>query len=77
MAIRKTLVEAKSQHLPEEAWFVIGEPSRGILMLKFCVSAMVAARDESTALAGLELRAAKARRFYGASINNHNIPGSK
>jgi hypothetical protein len=65
MATRKTLVDAKSQHLPEEAWLVIGEPSVGILMLNFCVSAMVADRDESTALAEFELRAARARRFCG------------
>jgi hypothetical protein len=64
MATRKTLVEAKSQHLPEEAWLVMGEPSVGILMLNFWVSAMTADREESTALAELELRAARARRFY-------------
>jgi hypothetical protein len=64
MAMRKTLVEAKSQHLPEDAWFVIGEPSVGILMLKFWVSEMIAEREESTAFAELELRAARARRFY-------------
>jgi hypothetical protein len=64
MAMRKTLVEAKSQHLPEDAWFVIGEPSVGILMLKFWASEMTADREDSTALAGLELRAARARRFY-------------
>jgi hypothetical protein len=57
-------VEAKSQHLPEEAWLVIGEPSVGILMLNFWVSAMTADREESTALAELELSAASARRFY-------------
>jgi hypothetical protein len=63
IAIRNTFVEAKSQHLPEEAWLVIGEPSIGILMLNFWVSEMTADREESTALAGLELRAARARRF--------------
>jgi hypothetical protein len=70
MATRKTLVDAKSQHLPDEAWFVTGEPSRGILMLNFWVSAMTADRDESTALAELELRAARARRFYRKSVMN-------
>jgi hypothetical protein len=69
MAIRNTLVEAKSQHLPEEAWFVIGKPSVGILMLNFWVSAIVADREESTALAGLELRAARARRFCRYQYN--------
>ena len=60
---RKTLVAANSQHRPEEAWLVMGDPSRGILMLKFCVSAMVIEREERTALAGLELRATRASRF--------------
>ena len=63
MAMRKTLVEAKSQHLPEAAWFVMGEPSRGILILNFWVSAIVADRDDRTEFTGLELRAARARRF--------------
>ena len=64
MAMRNTFVEANSQHLPEDAWFVMGEPSKGILMLNFCVSAMVAEREERTALAELELKAARASRFY-------------
>ena len=63
MAMRKTLVDANSQHRPEEAWLVTGEPSKGILMLNLCVSSMVAAREERTALAEFELRAARARRF--------------
>lgn len=67
MATRKTLVEANSQHRPDEAWLVTGEPSRGILMLKFWVSAIAAEREESTPSAGFELRAARARRFYGTS----------
>jgi hypothetical protein len=57
------LVAAKSQHLPEDAWFVIGEPSSGILMLNFWVSEMAADREERMALAEFELRAARARRF--------------
>lgn len=61
--MRKTLVEAKSQHRPDEAWFVIGEPSVGILTLNWCVSDMMAARDERIAVAGFELRASRARRF--------------
>jgi hypothetical protein len=56
-------VEANSQHRPEEAWFVIGEPSVGILMLNIWVSWIVADREDRTALAELELRAARARRF--------------
>ena len=43
---------------------MIGVPSCGILMLKFCVSEIVAEREERTALAEFELRAASARRFY-------------
>jgi hypothetical protein len=66
-ATRKTFVEANSQHLPEEAWFVIGDPSSGILMLNFWVSEMVAEREDRTLLAGFELRAASARRFYRVS----------
>lgn len=64
MAMRKTFVEANSQHLPEDAWLVMGEPSKGILMLNLWVSAMAAEREERIALAGLELKAARARRFY-------------
>jgi hypothetical protein len=64
MAMRKTLVEAKSQHRPEEAWLVMGEPSKGILMLNFWVSAIAADRDDRTELTGLVLRAASARRFW-------------
>jgi len=63
MAMRNTLVEANNQHRPEEAWLVTGEPSRGILMLKFWVSAMKADREPRTASAGLDERAARARRF--------------
>ncbi|KAF1978269.1 hypothetical protein BU23DRAFT_254442 [Bimuria novae-zelandiae CBS 107.79] len=63
IATRKTFVEANNQHLPEEAWLVIGEPSKGILMLNFWISAMVAEQEERMAFAGLELKAAIARRF--------------
>jgi hypothetical protein len=62
--MRKTFVEANSQHLPDDAWLVMGEPSSGILMLNFWVSEMAADREDRTALAGLELRAARARRFF-------------
>jgi hypothetical protein len=64
MATRKTFVEAKIQQRPDEAWFVMGEPSSGILILNFWMSAIAADREESTALAEFELRAARARRFY-------------
>jgi hypothetical protein len=57
------LVEANSQHRPDEAWFVIGAPSVGILMLNWWVSEMVAAREERTAVAGFELSARRASRF--------------
>jgi hypothetical protein len=63
--MRKTFVEAKSQHLPDDAWFVTGEPSKGIFMLKFWVSAIVADREERMEFTGFELRAARARRFWG------------
>jgi hypothetical protein len=70
-ATRKTFVDANSQHLPEEAWLVIGDPSSGILMLNFWVSEMVAEREDRTLLAGFELRAASARRFY--RVNHGSI----
>ena len=57
------MVEANNQHRPDEAWFVTGEPSVGILMLNCWVSEMVAAREERTAVAGFELRASRASRF--------------
>jgi hypothetical protein len=68
IAMRKTFVEAKSQHRPEEAWLVMGKPSVGIFILKFWVSAMVAEREERTALAEFELRAARARRFCAVPL---------
>lgn len=61
--MRKTFVEANSQHRPDDAWFVIGEPSVGILMLNLWVSEIVAAREERTEVAGFELRARRASRF--------------
>jgi hypothetical protein len=63
IATRKTLVAAKSQHRPEEAWLVMGDPSRGILMLKVCVSAMAVEREERTEFAAFEVSAASASRF--------------
>jgi hypothetical protein len=62
--MRKTFVDANNQHRPEDAWLVIGEPSRAILILNFCVSEIATEREDRTALAELELRAARARRFF-------------
>jgi hypothetical protein len=64
IATRNTFVDANSQQRPDEAWLVIGEPSSGIFMLNFCVSEIAADREDRTAFAELELRAARARRFY-------------
>jgi hypothetical protein len=75
MATRKTFVDANSQHLPDDAWFVIGEPSSAILILNFWVSDMAADRDERTAFAALELSAARARRFcHGQLLNSEGKP---
>jgi hypothetical protein len=63
IATRKTLVDAKSQHLPDERWFVTGDPSNGIRVLKFCVSDITDARFVRTAGRELEERADMARRF--------------
>ena len=63
MATRNTLVAANSQQRPEERWFVIGEPSSGILMLKFWVSAIMADRWVRIALGSFELKADRAKRF--------------
>jgi hypothetical protein len=56
-------VEAKSQHLPEDLWFVMGAPSKGILMLKVCVSARVATFCEMIESRELDKRAERASRF--------------
>lgn len=70
MATRKTLVEAKSQHRPEERWFVIGAPSKGILTLKVCVSASTADGFMRTDVAAFVERAEIARRFYEHGVRN-------
>jgi hypothetical protein len=62
-ATRKTLVEAKSQHLPEERWFVIGAPSKGMRTLKVWVSAIVMGWDVRIAVGGFTASAEIARRF--------------
>jgi hypothetical protein len=74
IATRKTLVAANSQHRPEEAWLVTGAPSSAILMLNFWVSEMVADREDKTALAGFELRAARARRFFQHLLVGYQMP---
>jgi hypothetical protein len=71
MATRKTFVDANNQHRPEDAWLVIGEPSNGILILNFWVSEIATDREDSTALAELELRAARARRFFHSASVYH------
>ena len=70
MAMRKTLVAAKSQHRPEDCWFVMGAPSSSILMLKFCVFAMVAERWVRTALGSFDDKAERASRFFGSSMSS-------
>jgi hypothetical protein len=64
-ATRNTFVEAKSQQRPDERWFVMGAPSRGILMLKVWVSATAAAWFVRMDWRGFAERAATARRFFG------------
>lgn len=57
---------AKIQHLPELRWFVMGAPSKGMAMLKVCVSLRIAAGFSST-VAGLAVDSAdRARRFLGS-----------
>lgn len=47
-ATRNTLVAANNQQRPLWRWFVIGPPSKGILTLNTCCSAILVARDDST-----------------------------
>ncbi len=63
MATRNTFVAANSQQRPDECWFVIGAPSRLILILKFCASAMVAERCIRTLVGSFEVSAESANRF--------------
>lgn len=63
MATRNKLVAAKSQHLPDERWFVTGEPSKGIFTLKVCVSAIVVEGERMMEVAALVERAERASRF--------------
>jgi hypothetical protein len=63
---RKTLVDAKSQQRPEERWFVIGWPSRGILMLKIWVSVRRVGWFRRRVVKGVVARVVIARRFFGS-----------
>lgn len=63
MATRKMFVAANNQHRPDERWFVMGTPSKPILVLKLCVSAIVADRWVRIEAISLEDRADKASRF--------------
>ena len=66
MATRKTFVEAKIQHLPEERWLVMGAPSNGMARLNVWTSLRMA-DDFSSTLAGLSVASAqRARRFLGS-----------
>lgn len=73
MATRKTLVEAKSQHRPEDRWFVMGPPSSGIWTLNTCWSAILVARCVRTVFGLAELRADRASLRAGGRprISNH------
>jgi hypothetical protein len=66
MATRNTFVDAKIQHRPDERWFVTGEPSKGILTLKVCVS-LRTAEGLSRIVRGLLVESAEnASRFLGS-----------
>lgn len=63
---RNIFVLAKSQHLLESLWFVMGKPSKGILVLKVCTS-FSTVDDFSRISARLWVeKAEKARRFLGS-----------
>lgn len=51
---------AKSQHRPEDRWFVMGAPSNGMRMLNTCWSAILADREVRTSRGFAELRAERA-----------------
>lgn len=70
MATRKTLVEANSQHRPDDRWLVIGAPSKGILMLKIWLSVTAALLLVRMADTGFCDSAEMARRFYLVSPNS-------
>lgn len=73
MATRKTLVEANNQHLPDDRWFVIGAPSKGIFMLKIWLSATAALLLVRMAETGFCDSAEMARRFYSISSSYYLI----
>jgi len=64
IATRNTLVEANNQHLPELLWFVTGEPSKGIRVLKVWMSDITDALLVRTDGSELDDNAEIARRFY-------------
>lgn len=55
---------AKSQHLPDDRWFVTGEPSNSTLVLKTCEPARREAGFWRIETAALEVRATRASLFY-------------
>lgn len=59
-------MDAKIQHLPELRWFVTGDPSKGILILKVCVSFRMVEGFWRMVAGLLVDRAEKARRFFGS-----------
>jgi hypothetical protein len=56
-------VEAKSQHRPEERWFVIGVPSKGMRTLKVWVSWIVVGLEVRMEVGWLVARAEMASLF--------------
>lgn len=63
IGIRNIFVDAKSQHRPEDGWFVIGAPSIGTLMLKTWVSDLMADLLERTSAYEAPAKLEIARRF--------------
>jgi hypothetical protein len=53
-------VDAKSQQRPEDRWFVMGAPSKGIFTLKICWSLICVERERRTVLGSAEERAESA-----------------
>ena len=71
------LVLAKIQQRPLCFWFVMGPPSKGILMLKTCGAAILAALEASTSRGSAELRAERAsldERFEFSYLAGLSLP---